>query len=331
MRLTRRSALLGTLSTALAPAPAVLAQAYPTRPVRIVVPIAPGGANDLIARFVAERLAPVLGQSVLVENRAGAGGNIGADSVARSEKDGHTVLLTSASTLVGNKWLYRRSMPLDPIRDLAPVTRIAVSSILLMVNGDRPWRSFAELIAHARAHPGTVTMGSSGTGTISHLYLERLKRATGVDITHVPYRGGGPAFQDLASGNIDMMFDAIPAALPFIREGKFRPLAAGSAQRLSYVPELVDVPGMDEVLPGSGIDALNWYSVTAPAGTPRSAIDTLHAALLRVMSDEELSNRLKPMSVLPITDPSPEAFGAFWRAEEEKWRILVETSGAQVD
>jgi tripartite-type tricarboxylate transporter receptor subunit TctC len=217
------------------------------------------------------------------------------------------------------------------VRDLAPVTRVAVGTILLVANAQRPWRSLDELLAFARANPGRVTMGSSGTGTISHLFLERLKRAAGVDITHVPYRGGSLAIQDLSAGAIDMMFDAIPALLPHIREGRFRPLAAGSAGRIAYVPELAGVPGMDEAMPGAGIDAQNWWSVVAPAGTPEGPIRALHAALARVMADAALAAQLRPMSFLPTTDPSPEAFGAFWRAEEGKWRDLVEQSGARAE
>jgi tripartite-type tricarboxylate transporter receptor subunit TctC len=174
-------------------------------------------------------------------------------------------------------------------------------------------------------------MGSSGTGTISHLFLEKLNRAAGIQITHVPYRGGSLAIQDLASGTIDMMFDAIPALLPHVREGRFRPLAVGSAQRITFVPELVDVPGMAEALPGSGIDAQNWFAVVAPAGTPPGPINTLHAALTRVMADEALAARLKPLSILAMTDPSPAAFGAFWRAQEPVWRELVEQSGATAE
>ena len=307
------------------------AQGFPTRPVRMIVPIAPGGANDILARQVAERLAPVLGQPVVVENRAGAGGNLGALAVAQAEKDGHTILLCSANVIAANKWLYRTQMPLDPLRDLAPVTRIAYSTILLVVNAQRPWRTFQDLVTFARANPGRVTMGSSGTGTISHLYLEKLNRAAGIQITHVPYRGGSLAIQDLAAGNIDMMFDAIPALLPHMREGRFRALAAGSARRIDYVPDLTEIPAMDELLPGQGIDALNWYSITTTAGSPPAAIAALHGAVTRVMGDAAFAARLRPLSFNPITDPSPEAFLVYWRAEEQKWRELVEQSGARAE
>ncbi|MFC7538173.1 Bug family tripartite tricarboxylate transporter substrate binding protein [Siccirubricoccus deserti] len=195
------------------------------------MPFAPGGAVDLTGRFLAERLQSAVGQNVLVENRGGAGGNLGADVVAKAEKDGHTLLLGSASILCANKFLYRRSMPLDPMRDLAPVTRVATGTVLLIVNSGRPWKTFGELIAAAKRNPGRITMGSSGTGTISHLAIESLKRAAGVDITHVPYRGGGPAFQDLYAGNIDMMFDVIPAAMPNVREESSAP---GSRQRRAH-------------------------------------------------------------------------------------------------
>jgi tripartite-type tricarboxylate transporter receptor subunit TctC len=206
-----------------------------------------------------------------------------------------------------------------------------VGSILLVVNSQRPYRTLGELIEFARANPGRVTMGSSGTGTISHLVLEQLNRAAGIQITHVPYRGGSLAIQDLASGTIDMMFDAIPALLPHIREGRFRPLAVGSAQRITYVLEIANVPGMDEALPGKGFDALNWWSVVAPAGTPAPAINTLHAALTRVMADEALAARLRPMSFQPNTDATPAAFGEFWRAQEPIWRDLVQQSGATAE
>ncbi|MEN0073732.1 MAG: tripartite tricarboxylate transporter substrate binding protein [Paracraurococcus sp.] len=328
-----RRALLGAAALSASVFPVARSQTpdFPTRPVRILVPYAPGGAVDLTGRFLAEHLQPILGQNVLVDNRGGAGGNLGADVVAKGEKDGYTLLLGSASILCANKFLYRRSMPLDPIRDLAPVTRVTTGTVLLIVNSDRPWKTFAELMAAAKRDPGKLTMGSSGTGTVSHLAIESLKRAAGVDITHVPYRGGGPAFQDLYAGNIDMMFDVIPAAMPNVREGKFRPLAVGSAERVSYVPELRDVPGMKELLPGANIDMQSWYAINVPAGTPEGRIAILHRAVTQVVRSDAFRQRMEPIGFAPVADESPAAYGAYLRDQEKVWQKLVEISGATLD
>ena len=326
--IARRRLLLGSLATPLLAAPAYAQAWAPTRPVRIVVPIAAGGANDIIARLLAERLSPVLGQSVVVENRPGAGGNIGAQSVLQTERDGHTWLLTSANVLTANTYLYGARMPFVPLRDFAPVTRVGIGTILWVVNAQRPWRTFQEQIEFARRNPGRVTMGSSGTGTISHLFFEKVKRATGADMTHVPYRGGGPAIQDLVSGNIDMMFDVMPALLPHVREGRFRALAVGSAARADYVPEIAQVPSMGELLPGAGIDALNWWSIVVANGTPEPAVAAIHAAVTRVLGQEELRQRLIGLTIQPLPDASPAAFRTFWEAQVPVWRDLVQASGA---
>jgi tripartite-type tricarboxylate transporter receptor subunit TctC len=330
--IARRSLLLGSLATLLLAAPTFAQGAgpswAPTRPVRIVVPIAPGGATDILARLLAERLSPVLGQSVVVENRPGAGGNIGAQSVLQTERDGHTWLLTSANVVTANTYLYGARMPFVPLRDFAPVTRLGIGTILWVVNAGRPWRSFQEQIEFARRNPGRVTMGSSGTGTISHLFFEKVKRATGADMTHVPYRGGGPAIQDLVAGNIDMMFDVMPALLPHVREGRFRALAVGSARRAEYMPEIAQLPGMEELLPGAGIDALNWWAMVVATGTPEPAIAGIHAALTRVLAQEELRQRLIGLTIQPMTDATPAGFRAFWEAQVPVWRELVQASGA---
>ncbi|MBY0338069.1 MAG: tripartite tricarboxylate transporter substrate binding protein [Acetobacteraceae bacterium] len=336
MTATRRALLgaaaltpLAALSSAL-PSPA-LAQGFPTRPLRIVVPFAPGGAVDITGRLLAERLQPILGQPVTVDNRGGAGGNLGADVVAKAEPDGHTILLGTVSILAANKFLYRRSMPFDPSRDLAPVTRVATGTVLLVVNADRPWRSFAELVAAAKARPGSISMGSSGTGTVSHLTLASVNRAAGMEINHIPYRGGGPAITDLLAGTIDMMFDVIPALMPHVRSGRFRPLAVGSAERIPYVPELREVPGMREVLPGSGIDMQSWYSVSAPARTPAPVLARLHEAITQVVRGDDFRDRMQPLGFAPIWDESPAAFGQYTREQERVWQALVEASGASLD
>jgi tripartite-type tricarboxylate transporter receptor subunit TctC len=320
------------LGASLLAAPALAqAQGFPSRPLRIVVPFAPGGAVDITGRLLAERLQPILGVSVVVDNRAGAGGNLGGDAVAKADPDGHTILLGTATILAANKFLYRRSMPFDPIRDLAPVTRVSTGTVLLVVNAARPWQSFADLVAAARANPGRISMGSSGTGTVSHLTLASLNRAAGIDITHVPYRGGAPAIQDLLAGTIDMMFDVIPALMPHVREGRFRALAVGSAERIDYVPELRQVPGMRELLPQSGIDMQSWYAVAAPARTPEPVVNRLHEALLQVVRSEDFRGRMQPLGFTPIWDETPAAFGSYLREQEGVWRVLVEGSGASLD
>lgn len=328
-----RRALLGAALAAPLTVPG-LARAqtnWPSRPVRIVVPFPPGGAVDITGRLLAERLQPLLGVNVVVENRSGAGGNLGGDAVARAEPDGYTILLGTASILAANKFLFRRSMPFDPIRDLAPITRVVTGTVLLVVNSRRPWQNFAELVAAARANPGRITMGSSGTGTVSHLTLSSINRAAGMDITHVPYRGGGPAILDLVAGNIDMMFDVIPALMPHVREGRFRPLAVGSAERVTFVPELRDVPGMAEVLPQSGIDIQSWYAVHGPARTPAPVLARLHQVLTQVARSDEFRGRMEPLGFTPITDESPEAYGRFLAEQERVWQALVEASGASLD
>ncbi|MCW8087547.1 Bug family tripartite tricarboxylate transporter substrate binding protein [Sabulicella glaciei] len=298
---------------------------------RIIVPFAPGGAADITSRLLAERLQPILGQTFLVDNRGGAGGNIGADVVAKTEPDGHTILLSTAALLAANKFLYRRSMPFDPERDLAHVTRVSTGTVLLVVNADRPWRTFADLVAAAKAAPGRISLGSSGTGTTSHLTLSSINRAAGMDIAHIPYRGGGPAITDLLAGTIDMMFDVIPALMPHVRSGRFRPLAVGSAERITYVPELRDVPGMKEVLPQANIDMQSWYSISAPARTPAPVIQRLHEALVQVVRSDEFKARLEPMGFTTVWDESPSAFTQYVKEQEKVWQGLVEASGASLD
>ncbi|KAA2212859.1 Bug family tripartite tricarboxylate transporter substrate binding protein [Teichococcus oryzae] len=334
--MTSRRALLATpfaagLGTLAAPSPLRAQDKFPDRPIRLVVPFTPGGAVDLTGRLLAEMLPPALGQSLIVENRGGAGGNLGGDNVAKSPKDGYSLLLGTATILAANKFLFRKSMPFDPITDLAPVSRVATGTVLLVVNADRPWKSFAELIAAAKEKPGRITMGSSGTGAVSHLSLAAVNKAAGVEITHVPYRGGAPAIQDLLAGNIDMMFDVIPALMPHVREGRFRALAVGSAQRVTYVPELRDVPGMAELLPGSGIDAQSWYGVMAPAGTPADRIALLHRAVREVAQSDAFRAKMEPLGFAPVSDASPAAFAEYLRAQEQVWKGLVEASGATLD
>ncbi len=331
----RRRALLGAAAAfpaALAAPSVVRAQAgFPSRTLRIVVPYAAGGSVDMTGRLMAQMLQPVLGQSVVVDNRGGAGGNLGAAEAARAEPDGHTLLLGAASILAANKFLYTKSMPIDPLKDLAPVTRVTTGTVYMTVNSNSPYKSFAEVIAAAKKDPGKLTMGSSGTGTISHLTIAKVNKATGADITHVPYRGGAPALQDLLAGNIDMMFDVIPLSMAHVREGRLRVLAAASAERTTFAEELKNVPAMKELLPGSNIDMQSWYGVNVPAGVPADRIARLHDAIVKVVDTDEFRSKMEPNGFTTVVDRSPAEYGAYIASQEAVWRALVQESGASLD
>jgi tripartite-type tricarboxylate transporter receptor subunit TctC len=328
----RRRALLGAAATLpFAPALVRAQENFPSRTLRIIVPYAPGGSVDLTGRLIAEKLQGVLGQSVVVDNRGGAGGNLGVAEAARSEKDGHTMVLASASILCANKFLYRKSMPIDPIKDLAPLTRVTTGTVFMTVNANSRYKTFADVIAAAKKDPGKLTMGSSGTGTLSHLTIAKVCKVTGTDITHVPYRGGAPALQDLLAGNIDMMFDVIPLAMAHVREGRIRVLAAASAERVTYSPELKDVPSMKELLPGSGIDMQSWYGMNLPAGVAPDRIAKLHDALVKVVDNDDFRGKMEPNGFTTVVDASSAAYGTYMQAQEKVWQGLVEDSGASLD
>ncbi|MDO9708612.1 Bug family tripartite tricarboxylate transporter substrate binding protein [Paracraurococcus lichenis] len=332
----RRSILLGAAGLLAAPANVTAPWAQPLaggRPIRLIVPFTPGGAVDILGRLLAEALPAALGQPVVVENRGGAGGNIGADAVAKAVPDGSTLGVIGVTTLCAAPFLYR-SMAFDPQKDLAPVGQVVTGAVLCVVNAQtaakRGWTDFPALIAWSRAHPEEVRMGSSGTGTTSHLTIEAVNRATGARITHIPYRGGGPAINDLLAGTIDMMFDVMPALMPHVESGAFRALAVSSAQRLPILPE---VPGMSEfaALGLGDLDIQSWNAVMAPGGTPGPVAARLHAALGQVAADPAFVERLRPLGYTVATSESPAALATRIRAETPRWRRLVEVSGARLD
>ena len=321
--------LLGALA-----APALLqpawSQSFPTKPIRLVVPFPPAGAADLVARLLGERMSADLGQTVVIDNKPGAGGNIAAEVVARSAPDGYTLFLGGATIFCANKFLYG-SIPFDPIKDFTHLSRVSIGTTVLVVNAKEPWRTFAEFVAAAKANPGKIVMASSGQGTISHLSLSKLMQAAQIDITHVPYRGLAPALNDLLAGSVNMMFDGIPALIPPVREGRLRALAVGSAKRVEYVPGLESVPAMDELLPGSGMDMEFWYSVDGPAGLPPEVTARLQAAVVQAATQPSYGERLQPLGFMPITDASPAAFTAYIEAQTPVWQELVRVSGARIE
>jgi len=293
---------------------------YPNRPVRIIVPFAPGGSTDVVARVLADKLGTELKQSFIVENRAGAGGNIGADAVAKAAPDGYMLLMGTTGVLAINRYLYK-DMSFDPDRDLVPVSYTSLITNILVVNPQVPVKTVPELLALARAKPGALTFASSGAGSSTHLSAELFKSMAGVDILHVPYKGSSQALIDVMAGQVTMLFDNAPSSIPFIEQGKLRAIAVTSTKRL---PNLPDIPTIDEA-GVKGYESLSWSGIMAPAGTPRRVIDRLNAAIEKILRDPEVKQRFAGLGVEPVGGP-PEAFARHIRAESEKWSRVVKTA-----
>lgn len=301
------------------------AQEYPAKPIRLIVPFPAGGPNDIIARVVGEKMATLLGQPVLIDNRAGAGGVTGTDAVAKAPPDGYLMAITSAGALAISASLQDK-LPYDTMKDLMPITLVAKVPELLVVPAALPAKTVAELVALAKAKPGGFNFASSGPGSMPHLAGELFKLNAGIDIVHVPYRGAAPAVNDLLGNQVQMMFADIPVLLPQVQAGALRALAVGSKAR---APSLPDVATMAE-LGFPQIEAENWYGMVAPAGTPPAVIARLHAAATAALGDPEVKQKLAAQGAILVGD-TPEAFGAYIRAEIEKWAKVVKASGAKAN
>lgn len=303
----------------------LLAQTFPSKPVKILIGFPAGGPLDAHARLLADKLAAQLGQPVVIDYKAGAGGTVGAEAVARSEPDGYTLLMANTGTMVINPAIYSR-LSYQTLKDFAPVARTAQQPLALLVNPAVPARSVAELVALAKAHPGQLNYGSAGNGGISHLVPEMFKRATGTFIVHIPYKGSAPAFTDLMAGQVQLMAESIPQAAQYVKAGKLRALAVTSGQRN---PALPDVPTMIEA-GVKGFDVVGFYGVLAPAGTPRPVLERLSAAFKAVLESPDLRSRM----VQQGADPAflgHEDFGRFLAAELPRWAQAVKDSGAKLD
>jgi tripartite-type tricarboxylate transporter receptor subunit TctC len=251
--------------------------------------------------------------------------------VARSAPDGHTLFLGGATILLANKYLYHKGMPFDGIRDFTHISRVSVGSTLFVVNANRPWKTFEEFVADAKRRPGQISAASSGIGTISHLTISKLMKTAGIEVSHVPYRGLAPGLNDLLAGNVDMIFDGMPALMPHVREGRLRALAVGSQKRQPQVAGLENVRGMAELIPGSDMDMEFWYCISAAAGTPAPIVQALHRATIGAARDREYGEKLIPLGFTAISDDTPEGFTEFVRSQDRVWRDLVEISGAKLD
>jgi len=298
---------------------------YPSKPVRLIVPFAPGGSTDIFARLIAERAQAPLGQPVVVENRAGAAGNIGAEAVVRSAPDGYTLLMATTGVMAINNALYK-NMTYDAAKDLEPVLYVASITNVLIVPPDSPARSVAELIALAKKEPGKLTFASSGAGASTHMSAELFKSMTGIDILHVPYKGSGPAMPDLMSGRVSMMFENAPGAVSHIKAGKLRALAQTGLKRSSAMPEVPTVA--ESGVPG--YESLSWSGIAVPAGTPRALIDRLNKDLNAVLAAPEMRAKLAEQGADAIGG-APEAFAAHIRAEREKWSRLIRVANIVVN
>jgi tripartite-type tricarboxylate transporter receptor subunit TctC len=304
----------------------VAAQGYPERVIRIVNPFPPGGSVDVMARILAQKLSDNLGQQVIVDNRAGAGGNTGAESVARSEPDGYTLLFTAPGPLVINQTLYTKGLPFDPAKDFTAIALFAVAPIVLMVHPGVPAQNVQELIQVARKEPGRISFASAGNGSTNHLSGEMLKSMAKINIVHVPYRGAGPAMNDLIGGHVQMFFDLLPASLPQINAGKVRPLGNAGAKRPTALPNLPTIA--EQGLPG--FDASSWVGLVAPAKTPAPVVAKLSDEVAKVLKATEVIARIHELGSEP-GHAFGRDFGAFMQAETGKWAEVIRTSGAKAD
>ena len=310
---------------AASPTPVVCAESYPVKPIHLVVPFPPGGSLDVVARAIGQKLSEAWGQPVVIDNRPGAGGNIGADLVAKSAPDGYTILEGALSTHAVNLSLYG-NLPYDPVKDFAPITLVAVTPNVLVVNLSLHVNSVAQLIAYAKANPGKLSFGSGSNGSAGHLAGELFKREAGIDMVHVPYKGAAPALQALLAGDTQLMFDNLANSTPQLKAGKLNALAVTTAKRSALVP---DLPTLSETgLPG--FDMYTWWGFLAPAGTPKEIIAKWNAEVTRILNTPEMRAFFAQQGAEP-SPTTPEQFSSLIRSEIPKYAKIVKESGAKVD
>jgi tripartite-type tricarboxylate transporter receptor subunit TctC len=299
------------------------ADVYPNRPVRIIVPFAPGGATDIVARLVAQKLTESWGQTMVVDNRAGAGGNIGGELAAKANPDGYTLFMTSGSIVTANQHMYAK-MPFSPERDLVAVTNVASGPQAIVVNPSNPAKTLKDFIAMAKAKPKSMTFGSAGVGTQTHLAAENFIHASGIDVTHIPYKGEGPAVTDLIGGQIQFVTPNLSAAITHVNSGKLRALAVTSKERSAQLP---NVPAVAETLPG--FENLGWFGFMVPTGTPKAVVDKVHVDTVKALASPDLRKRFTEIGMVPVGN-SPQDFARDIKAESGRWAKIIKERNLQV-
>jgi tripartite-type tricarboxylate transporter receptor subunit TctC len=300
-------------------------QAWPAKPIRIVVPFPPGGGTDIIARETSQRVAKATGWTFVIDNKPGAGGNLGVDSVAKSAPDGYTIVIGQSSNLAINPTLYSK-LPYDPQKDLAPIVLLANAPLVMVTGMNTPYKSLVDAVNAAKAKPGQVNFASPGNGTVAHLTSEMFQKAAGVQTQHVPYKGAAQALTDVVSGTVDLYMSSVPTLLGQIKQGKLRPLAVTSSKRVDDLP---DVPTINES-GYKGFDAVTWFGLLAPAGTPKDVIAKINAEFNKALKQPELSKRLGDEGA-DAAGGTPEQFAALIRDEIPRWGKVVKDSGAKID
>jgi len=321
--MSRLASILAACALCAAPF-AAHAQAWPTKSVRIIVPFVAGGTTDVVARLLGQKLTEAWGQSVVVEDKAGAGGNIGADATAKSAPDGYTLLMTSGSIVTANQHLYK-VLPFDPARDLVPITEVATGPQVVAVSASLAVRDLRDLIAYAKANPRRLNFGSAGVGTQTHLAGENFFYAAGIEVTHVPYKGEASVINDLMGGQIQMATPNLGAAINYIQAGKLRALAITSPER---APQLPDIPTVAEVLPG--FENAGWFGLMAPAGTPQEVIDRVYRDSAKILGSEEFRAKLAQQGMRPVGN-TPAEFAALIREESARWAKVIRDRGLAIN
>jgi tripartite-type tricarboxylate transporter receptor subunit TctC len=299
---------------------------YPARPVAIIVPYAPGGGTDLLARIVGQELAKRLGKSFIVENRPGGGTVIAALAAARAPPDGYTLLMGTSTPLAINATLHR-NLPYDPVADFVPLALVANVPFVLVVSPSLPVKSVSELIKLAKEKPGSLSYGTSGPGSPHHLYSELFKSMTGIEMTHIPYKGSVPALTDVVAGHIPLMFVDLGPAQPMIKDGKVRALGVSSAVRVASLPDVAPIAEVGV----PGFEAVAWQMLVAPANTPKEIVDTLHKELKAILALPEIKRRINELGMIPVDSPPPEELARYVKTEIVRWGEIVKKSGASIE